>query len=80
MAVRDPQGIRPLAMGKMGGEIVFASESCAFDSIGAKFVRDVVRAKSLLLTEAVFVASKATVDRRAVCVYLNMYTLLVRIR
>lgn len=39
-----------------------------------------VRAKSLLLTEAVFVASKATVDRRAVCVYLNMYTLLVRIR
>ena len=41
MAVRDPQGIRPLAMGKMGGEIVFASESCAFDSIGAKFVRDV---------------------------------------
>ena len=40
IAVRDPNGFRPLAMGKMGDEIVFASESCAFDSIGAEFVRD----------------------------------------
>ena len=41
MAVRDPQGIRPLAMGKLGDQIVFASESVAFDSIGAEFVRDI---------------------------------------
>ena len=41
MAVRDPQGIRPLTMGKLGDQIVFASESVAFDSIGAEFVRDI---------------------------------------
>ena len=41
IAVRDPEGFRPLAMGKMGDEVVFASESCAFDSIGAEFVRDI---------------------------------------
>ena len=41
MAVRDPQGIRPLAMGKLGDQIVFASESVAFDSIGAEIVRDI---------------------------------------
>ena len=47
-AARDPRGFRPLAMGripKQGGEkqdtIVFASETCAFDLIGAEYVRDV---------------------------------------
>lgn len=40
IAVRDPNGFRPLAMGKLGDNIVFASESCAFDSIGAEFIRD----------------------------------------
>lgn len=41
IAMRDPNGFRPLCMGKIGNSIVFASESCAFDSIGAEFVRDV---------------------------------------
>lgn len=41
IAARDPQGFRPLCMGKMpDGTTVFASESCAIDSIGAAFVRD----------------------------------------
>lgn len=41
IAVRDPWGFRPLCMGTIGdGKIVFASESCAFDSIGAKFIRE----------------------------------------
>jgi amidophosphoribosyltransferase len=41
LGVRDPQGIRPLVLGKLGGATVLASESCAFDLIGAEFVRDV---------------------------------------
>ncbi|HIY08485.1 MAG TPA: amidophosphoribosyltransferase [Firmicutes bacterium] len=40
IAVRDPNGFRPLCMGDLDGDVVFASESCALDSIGAKFVRD----------------------------------------
>ena len=41
IAVRDPYGFRPLCMGKTeDGKIVFASESCALDAIGASFVRD----------------------------------------
>ena len=40
IAVRDPLGIRPLTMGKLGESTVFASESCALDAIGATFVRD----------------------------------------
>ena len=41
IAARDPYGFRPLCIGKVGENIVFASESCALDSIGATFVRDV---------------------------------------
>lgn len=41
IAVRDPNGFRPLCMGKIGEDIVFASESCALDAAGAEFVRDV---------------------------------------
>ena len=42
IAARDAVGFRPLCMGRMpGGKVVFASETCALDSIGAEFVRDV---------------------------------------
>ena len=41
MAVRDPLGYRPLCIGKLGDATVFASETCALDTIGAEFVRDV---------------------------------------
>jgi len=41
IAIRDPYGFRPLAIGRMGEGYVFASESCAFDLIGAEYVRDV---------------------------------------
>jgi amidophosphoribosyltransferase len=41
VAVRDACGIRPLAIGKLNGGYVFASETCAFHAIGAEFVREV---------------------------------------
>jgi len=41
IGARDPNGIRPLVLGDLDGRPIFASESCALDIIGAKFVRDV---------------------------------------
>ena len=42
IAARDPRGMRPLCMGKTAeGAIIFASESCALDALGAEFVRDI---------------------------------------
>jgi len=41
IAIRDPYGVRPLVLGKLGDSIVVASETCAFDIIGAEFVRDI---------------------------------------
>ncbi|MFB3818328.1 MAG: amidophosphoribosyltransferase [Candidatus Methylomirabilales bacterium] len=41
LGVRDPHGLRPLSLGRLGDAWVLASETCAFDLIEAKFVRDV---------------------------------------
>jgi len=41
IAVRDPRGFRPLCLGQLGDAFVLASETCAFDLIGATYLRDV---------------------------------------
>ncbi len=41
IAARDPRGFRPLALGKLNGGWVVASETCAFDLVGAEYIRDV---------------------------------------
>jgi len=41
LAVRDPHGFRPLAMAQLGEATVFSSETCAFDLVGADYVREV---------------------------------------
>ena len=41
IAARDPHGVRPLAMGRLDGSFVFASETTSFDLIGAKYEREV---------------------------------------
>ena len=50
MGVRDPLGIRPLALGKLGDAWILASESCAFDIIGAEFVRDIEPGELITIT------------------------------
>ena len=49
IGVRDPYGIRPLVIGKLDGSYVLASETCALDIIGAKFVRDVENGEIILI-------------------------------
>jgi amidophosphoribosyltransferase len=41
IGVRDPYGIRPLVLGRLGDAFIFASETCALDIVGAEYVRDV---------------------------------------
>jgi len=41
IAARDPQGFRPLSIGKLNGSFIVASETCAFDIISAEYIRDV---------------------------------------
>ncbi len=49
IGVRDPYGIRPLVIGKLSNSYVLASETCAFDIIGAKFVREVENGEIVLI-------------------------------
>ncbi|MGI6713360.1 MAG: amidophosphoribosyltransferase [Bacillota bacterium] len=41
IGIRDPHGIRPLCIGKLGDAYILASETCALDTVGAEFIRDV---------------------------------------
>lgn len=51
IAARDPDGFRPLSLGKLDDSWVVASETCAFDSIGAKFVRDIKPGEIVVIDE-----------------------------
>jgi len=50
-AARDPHGFRPLSLGKIGDGYIVASETCAFDLIGATFIRDVEPGELLIFEE-----------------------------
>ncbi|MCU0830599.1 MAG: amidophosphoribosyltransferase [Rhizobiaceae bacterium] len=52
IGVRDPLGIRPLVLGDLDGAYVLASETCALDIIGARFVRDVKPGEMVIVTDA----------------------------
>jgi amidophosphoribosyltransferase len=49
IGVRDPFGIRPLVIGKLKNSYVLASETCALDIIGAKFIREVENGEIVLI-------------------------------
>ncbi|WP_210367246.1 amidophosphoribosyltransferase [Bacillus sp. REN3] len=51
MVALDPHGLRPLSLGKLGDAYVVASETCAFDIVGAEFVRDILPGELLIVNE-----------------------------
>ncbi|AFL99793.1 MULTISPECIES: amidophosphoribosyltransferase [Desulfitobacterium] len=51
LGMRDPHGVRPLCIGQLEGRYVLASESCALDTIGAEFVRDVQPGEIITIDE-----------------------------
>ena len=69
VCVRDPYGIRPLCMGKIGGSVVFASESCALNSIGASFERDIKPGEMVIVTEDGIKRTKKILRRKNRTVY-----------
>ncbi len=54
IAVRDPNGFRPLALGVIDGAYTVASETCAFDIIGAEYIRDVEPGEVLVIDRNAF--------------------------
>ncbi len=73
-AFRDPAGLRPLALGRLDDQFVVASESCAFDIIGAEFLRDVAPGELVSLTEhGLRTRQIVESDRKAFCVFEHIY-------
>ncbi|WDL99498.1 amidophosphoribosyltransferase [Alicyclobacillus sp. ALC3] len=83
IAVRDLHGLRPLCLGQLDEGYVFASESCAFETIGATFLRDVDPGEMIVIDQdgvrsepiwpRVGVADAQTSPRRAMCTFEHIY-------
>src|ERR1700685_724916 len=80
-AVRDPRGCRPLAMGRIAAlegqkhdTIVFASETCAFDLIGADYVRDVKPGELIVVgPEGISSRFYSTAAPQSSCIFEHVY-------
>ena len=74
LGVRDPRGFRPLSLGQLKESYVLASESCAFDLIGATFVRDLDPGEFLLIDESgVHSYFPLPVATPAMCIFEHVY-------
>jgi amidophosphoribosyltransferase len=74
VAFRDPHGVRPLSLGRLGEHWVVASESCAFDIIGAELVREVSPGEAISLTADGLESRQVVPSRRsAFCVFEHIY-------
>ena len=74
IGVRDPMGIRPLCLGKLDGGWMLASESCALDTVGAQFVREVEPGEVIVIDQwGVRSNVVASSERRALCVFEFIY-------
>src|SRR5215470_18014199 len=72
-AARDPNGIRPLSLGVREGSPVVASESCAFDLIGARFERDVEPGEIVRLSREGFTSHRFAFPHSTPCVFEHVY-------
>ncbi len=78
-AVRDPRGFRPLSMGRIAGgvrkdTVVFASETCAFDLIGATYERDISPGEMVVVgPEGIHSRFFASQTAQSSCIFEHVY-------
>jgi len=74
IAFRDPAGLRPLALGQLGEHFCVASESCAFDIINAKLMRDVLPGEMVVMgPQGIQTRQVVEGERKAFCVFEYIY-------
>lgn len=74
IVARDRNGLRPLSLGKLGDAYVVASETCAFDLIGAEYVREVEPGELLIISNnGLEVDSYVEKDKRTMCAMEYVY-------
>ncbi len=73
MAARDPMGNRPLSLGRLDGGWVVASETCAFDHLGATFIREVEPGEVVRISEDGVESISAAEPANAFCIFEYIY-------
>jgi amidophosphoribosyltransferase len=74
IGVRDPLGVRPLVLGRLGDSHIVTSESCALDIIGAEFLRDVAPGEMVVLDQAGVHSLRPFPDApHRFCIFENIY-------
>lgn len=74
IGVRDPNGFRPLCLGRKGDAYVLASESCALDTVGAEFIRDVEPGEIIVIDKKGLISRKVLQSaRKAHCIFEYVY-------
>lgn len=74
IGVRDPLGIRPLCLGKLGDSYMLASESCAFDAVNGEFIRDVKPGEIIVIDKEGMSAIETVKDSDSkVCIFEYIY-------
>ncbi len=74
IAVRDPYGFRPLCMGKLDGDYVFSSESCALDILGAEFERDIEPGEVVTIyNNEISTKNFRTTEKDGLCIFEYVY-------
>ncbi len=74
IGVRDPNGFRPLCLGRKGDAYVLASESCALDTVGADFIRDVEPGEIIVIDKKGLTSRKVLHGaRKAHCIFEYVY-------
>src|SRR6266511_3426461 len=74
IAIRDPRGFRPLALGRLGDAWVLASETCAFDLIDARYIRDVEPGEMIVISEEGLRSSHPLPQQKhSMCLFEHVY-------
>ncbi len=74
IAARDPHGFRPLSLGKIGNAYVVASESCAFDIIGAEYLRTIAPGEIVVIdSKGLTSLTLPPVQRKSFCIFEHIY-------
>ena len=74
IGVKDPHGFRPLCLGKLNGNYVLASETCAFDLVEAEFIREINPGEIVIISEdGIKSIQTAAAADRAFCIFEFIY-------
>lgn len=73
IGVRDKHGLRPLVLGQLNNGYVLASETCALDTIGASFVRDINPGEIVIIDENGIKSIQTKAEEKAICVFEYIY-------